>query len=265
MLEICQIYSPESFSQRMSKALLGHKLIILPSVDSTNSYTSQLFREGKLESGMVVLAYEQKAGRGQRGNKWMSEARKNLTFSILLQPPNILLKDAFKFTMAISIAIAEFVAAETKREVNIKWPNDIYVGPQKIAGILLESSSKNQQILSLIVGIGLNVNQEVFAESRAVSLTHLTSKKYDLLDCLSRLLPYLEETYIQVLAQQYQGIESRYDQMLFQKNKEQSFLYRGQKICATITGVSPDGKLSLAYDGQLIHAEHHEIQYLGKA
>ncbi|HPH88516.1 MAG TPA: biotin--[acetyl-CoA-carboxylase] ligase, partial [Chitinophagales bacterium] len=147
----------------------------LPSVDSTNTYAKSLIAKSSPIDGTVILADEQFAGRGQSGNVWQSEAGKNLTFSIIYQTSFLLATEQFYLNMAVSLGIWSMVNSKLSIEKNkeltihdsrfttkIKWPNDIYVNNQKIAGILIENTISGMHLKHSVIGVGLNVNQEQF-------------------------------------------------------------------------------------------------------
>lgn len=133
----------------------------LNTVDSTNS--EALRRLGELPSGTVLAAYEQTAGRGQRGNRWFSEAGKNLTFSIVLKFPDGFLSaaDAFLLNCLCSVSVVDFLASYGV-SAQVKWPNDIYVGGRKICGMLLENGLSGASVAYSVMGLGINILQREF-------------------------------------------------------------------------------------------------------
>ena len=152
--------------------------LTLQQCDSTNTEMKRIIESGRfLPSGSTVRAIAQTAGRGQRGNSWEAEPGKNLTFSILLRPGGLLPRHHFLVSEAIAIATASFLAGiigdSYKDTVKIKWPNDIYFGDRKIAGILIENSlGMSGQILQTIAGIGININQQTFSDSISIHSCH---------------------------------------------------------------------------------------------
>ena len=106
-------------------------------MDSTNSYVSH--HAASLADMTMVIADAQTAGRGQRGNSWESEPGKNLTFTLLHRPKGVLPREQFAISEATALAVADFLE-ENGISAAVKWPNDIYVGDRKIAGILIEHS-----------------------------------------------------------------------------------------------------------------------------
>jgi len=120
---------------------MGVTIVTLDECDSTNTVLSSM---PEAASGTVVATRRQTAGRGQRGNSWESEPDKNLTFSQLLMPRRLPGARQFELSMIV------------------KWPNDIYIGREKVCGILIENRLTGSRIERAIVGAGINVNQRVF-------------------------------------------------------------------------------------------------------
>lgn len=147
--------------------------------------TNELMRQmgaGGVMSGMAVAARRQTDGRGQRGNHWEAEAGKNLTFSVLLRPRNLLPRQQFALSEAVALAVADVLRRYVPRpqEVSVKWPNDVYVGDRKICGILIEHVLQGSgPIAQTIVGVGVNVNQRRFLSDapNPVSLWQLTGEE----------------------------------------------------------------------------------------
>ena len=145
-------------------------IIWLGSTDSTNEEAKRHISD--IDNLSVLSAFEQSAGRGQRGNRWLSNPGENLTFSIVLKfsgtasdsvaaLPKLIARDQFVLNEIVSLSVVEFLAAYGIA-ARIKWPNDIYVDDRKICGILIENSLRGDLISSSIIGIGLNVNQKHF-------------------------------------------------------------------------------------------------------
>lgn len=111
--------------------------------------------------GLVLASHKQTAGRGQRGNSWEAEPGKNLTFSMVLRPKGIRAAAQFELSMLVALAILK-VLRPLGVEASVKWPNDIYFGDRKLAGLLIENEVAAEYLDKSIVGIGLNVNQEKF-------------------------------------------------------------------------------------------------------
>lgn len=135
----------------------GFYLHELEAVDSTNEEAKRLADKGA-QSGALVLARTQTAGRGRRGRAWSSPIGN--MFSSLLLRPTCSLADAARLTFLIAVALAEAVETVTGGQVrpDCKWPNDLMVNGRKISGILLESASnKGSETDYLVIGAGVNV------------------------------------------------------------------------------------------------------------
>ena len=155
-------------------------LVILPVTASTNSWVAA--NSDTLAHGDIVMAVEQTAARGQRGNTWEATPGLNLTLSMLLRPEGVEAARQFDISRAVALGTAEMLQELLEQEVLIKWPNDIYVGDRKIAGILIENTLTGRLIDRSIAGIGVNINQEVFHSDapNPVSVSQLTVRTYDL-------------------------------------------------------------------------------------
>lgn len=137
---------------------------IIDFLDCCGSTNSELAARVDAPHGAVVATREQSAGRGQRGNSWEAEPGKNLTFSLLLRPSRLPAARQFELSMAVSLAIADAIDSLLPEglHTSIKWPNDIYIGLEKVCGILIENKLAGSMIERSIVGVGINVNQQVF-------------------------------------------------------------------------------------------------------
>lgn len=174
--------------------------------DSTNSLMARLLKGEEQEYAAclkadVPLIYTtyQTAGRGQMGNGWESERGKNLLLSYLLREPKVDISEQFLLNVIAAVAahrtIAEWLSFEQRAMLTIKWPNDIYIGNRKIAGILVENSLSGSKIQHSIAGIGINVNQEqwVSGAPNPVSIKQLTGVKADI-DAIAKQFEHKLET-----------------------------------------------------------------------
>ena len=139
--------------------IIGSVIKFHKELTSTNDQAFMLLKTINPVEGTVIYADFQKAGRGQKDNKWESEKGKNLLLSIILYPTSIRPEDQFYLSMAVSLGICDFIDSFFPGS-KIKWPNDIYINDDKIAGILIENSVMGETIESTIAGIGININQK---------------------------------------------------------------------------------------------------------
>ena len=152
-------------------------LEILDSCPSTNSALSRTAPHGH-----ALMALEQTAGRGQRGNSWEAEPGRNITLSLMLRPEGLPAVRQFEVSEAVALGVADTLDRLGIRDVSVKWPNDIYVGDRKICGILIENTLSGALIERSVAGIGLNVNQTEFRSDapNPVSVRQITGVEFEL-------------------------------------------------------------------------------------
>jgi len=162
---------------------MKYKLIAVATTESTNTYAQSLPAAAEDTTPLVVVTDNQTAGRGQRGNTWESEPGKNLTFSIVMYPRYIVPARQFELSMLVSLGIMNALRTmvDNPDRIKVKWPNDIYFGDCKIAGILIENSLTATAIDRTVIGVGLNVNQTAFHSDapNPISLIHTTGTTFD--------------------------------------------------------------------------------------
>jgi len=156
-------------------------IIKLSAIDSTNEYLKINFLETIKNDIQIAYTFNQTKGKGQRGNSWISEPEKNLAFSVLFVPNNLKIQNQFFINIIFSLFIFNTLKSLKIPDIKIKWPNDIMSGNKKICGILNELKVKGNKIEKIIIGFGLNINQENFENlPNASSLKILNGTNYDL-------------------------------------------------------------------------------------
>ena len=231
------------------------KIIKLNAIDSTNSFLKELSRNAALENFTTVVTKQQTAGKGQMGSKWASEKHKNLTVSIFIKHKNSRITDQNYLNFAICLAIYNLLLDKKVSQLSIKWPNDILSANKKICGVLIENSIKNHQLYSSVIGIGLNVNQQVFSSDllNATSIKNSTNKETDLDKLLVLLLKKIKENITLFENEKFELLEKKYLNKLYKKNipttfkDSQNVLFMG-----IIQGVSKNGKLQILLEDDSI-------------
>jgi len=224
--------------------IIGSEIVFLSSAESTNTTASELVRSGKAREGMVISAGFQSAGKGQQGNRWESEDGKNLLFSIILFPNMVDAADQFILSEFISLGIIDYLQTIING-CKIKWPNDIYAGNDKIAGILIENSIAGNTINSTVAGIGLNINQEVFPGRipNPVSLKMITGIEYDTRLCLEGLLKCLDMRYKGLITGDRNQIRDDYSGSLYRLGEWHDYRTAGGVFRGRISSVGEPGYL----------------------
>ena len=242
----------------------GQKLITLKRVSSTNDYLKEeLSKSTPFNEGTVIMAEDQLEGRGQAGNKWLTEPGKNLTFSLLLKPT--FLNPIFQFNINISICVAifEVLSPLLGSQLKIKWPNDIYVADKKLGGILIENSIQGNEIKDSIIGIGINVNQENFTTVKnACSIKQLLHREYILNDLLYELCKSIERNYFQLKKLGIVHQKPIYIKSLYGLNKIRKFNLEGVFVSGKIIDVDIDGRLIVDFNGHSAKFNFKEIEFV---
>ncbi|MFM6976020.1 MAG: biotin--[acetyl-CoA-carboxylase] ligase [Sphingobacteriaceae bacterium] len=232
---------------------------------STNSYLKELLsNSAPAAEGTVILADEQFAGRGQINNSWHSEKGKNLTFSILLNPGFLAIKQQFELNKAISLAVADVLTINLGQGFKIKWPNDILFGSKKIAGILIENIIQGNRWKHAIIGIGLNVNQTHFPPelNKAISIKNILQTDCDLNQLLADLCKAVEVRYLQLKAGKLAALHQDYLNALYKFEENSAFRLNGALKNGKITGISPIGLLQVDLAGEAREFGLKEIEFV---
>ena len=229
---------------------MRHHLTI---IDSTSLELRRRMSAEQLPHGYCISADFQTAGHGQATNRWESEDGKNLLFSTLLRPTIISAAEQFVITEFVTLAIINALQDYIRQKITIKWPNDIYVGDKKLCGILIENALCGPTIDTCIVGIGININQELFVSDapNPVSLKQLNGRDNDrgeiLEDIYHNILNYYD-----YLADNWQNNDIRqslhYEYMnnLYRRTGYHNYSTpEGEHFRAEIEDIGPQGHLTL--------------------
>lgn len=218
---------------------------VFQSIDSTNTYLlQQPFTQGRAR---VCVTEEQTAGRGRRGNSWLSAPHKNVTLSVswsFSHWPETL----SGLSLAVALVAAERLNSDYRIGVKIKWPNDLLVGDHKLAGVLIDVAGEANSVCNVVIGVGLNVHQPDWAAADAdyawldLHSLGVTMDRNQFIanfvdDCLT-LLKGFEENGFAPLAQQWNDYSSFTNRVIRVGDKEHS-------ITGIMQGVDSNGALLL--------------------
>ena len=142
----------------LTTKVFGNEIEYLTFTDSTNEDVWESL-ENDIDEGFLCITDNQKKGRGRRGNNWLSEPGASLSFSFLIKP-QIPLDKVGLISLLAGVSVVEGISNFTNLDCKLKWPNDIIINKKKVGGILAESKQCNGDIF-VVMGIGLNVNEQV--------------------------------------------------------------------------------------------------------
>ncbi|MGC3967055.1 MAG: biotin--[acetyl-CoA-carboxylase] ligase [Pirellulales bacterium] len=217
------------------------------SLDSTNDAARRLAGDVPHGSGMLVIAEQQTAGRGRGANKWWTGSG-SLALSILFDPTRygIEMRYSGMVPLAAALAIVDVVTRRLGQpSVGIHWPNDVFIGPKKLAGILVEALGDGRQI----VGIGLNVNNSTSAapaevSQLATSLLDELGAPLDRTDLLGELLEAID-VYLMALGAERERVAAEADEVCLQKGAPLTIAAGDERTTGLCEGIGDDGALLL--------------------
>ena len=248
---------------------------------STNTLLREMLTRGEWPQDEFMLrAGFQTAGRGQAGNGWESEPDRNLLFSVLLRETGVKPENQFDISVAISVAlyrvVHEILPRQYREHLTIKWPNDLYYGDRKLAGILVENAMEGNRLAWSIGGIGLNVNQTEWKSDapNPISLKQITGAEYDLTELADA---YARALINNVLREPREQIWAEYKQHLYRRTGFWPFVERAVsttptmnadqnaegQFMARIADITPQGEIVLEdQNGQQRTYHFKQVRYV---
>lgn len=242
-------------------SLIGEVMIELSEIDSTNNYAMSLINEGMAEHGMTIRADYQSKGKGQHGNIWLSEDSKNLLFTYILDTQQFEISRQFVLNMSACLAIATYLKELMGiPDISIKWPNDIYAGNKKLAGILIENTLRGSSWSYAIVGIGLNVNQAEFQNATSASSILLeTGEIHKVNVVLKQMLKYINK-YYHAFVEDHNLVLAEYNKVLYKIHEVSLFKKKHEILSGKILGVDEYGYIKIEMEGKIKLFRHKEIE-----
>jgi BirA family biotin operon repressor/biotin-[acetyl-CoA-carboxylase] ligase len=244
------ILTADMLRQRLKGSLFGKHIYHFFKVDSTNRVALDLGHAGEPE-GAVILGEEQTAGRGRAGRGWHSERAAGIYVTLLLRP-KLAPVQAPLLTMMAGLSAHSAIQAQTGLAVDLKWPNDLLIGGKKTGGILTEMHAEPAQVRFVIVGIGLNVNQEKFPSELAASATSLrveSGRPQSRLELLVRLLREFERDYNDFLSEGPAAVIERFTRISSYAQGKRVRVSNGREnFTGTTAGLGPEGLLLVKRD-----------------
>ena len=253
--KVPDILTPDALRQRLKGSLFGKRIYHFFKTDSTNRVALELGHAGEPE-GAVVLAEEQTAGKGRAGRAWQSDRGVGVYVTLLLRP-KLAPVQAPLLTMMAGLSAHAAIHTQTGLAPDLKWPNDLLLRGKKVGGILTEMHAEPAQVRFIIVGIGLNVNQEKFPGELAATATSLrieTGKQESRMELLVRLLREFESDYNRFLREGPAGVTQKFEAVSsYAQGKRVQVTSGAQSYAGTTAGLGPEGLLQVQRDdGQLV-------------
>lgn len=253
---------PDSYPPQPLEALRAH----LPVVDSTNSELLRRLQQApKPPHGFFLTTDEQTAGRGQQGSRWDAPAGQNLLGSLALYPHFLAASELFYLLKAVAVGLTNALRQLAPGcTFQLKWPNDVLVGRRKVAGILLENTLLGSHVEASVVGIGLNVNQQVFAQAlrgRASSLALAVGHVLDLQSVTDAVHRNVLTAFDALAHHHVRVHDQAYLAQLYRYQEWHRYLAAGEHFDGMIVGVTPQGKLAVQRQSRLVYFSPKDIHF----
>lgn len=238
-------------TRHFDTAHIGRRVLVYDELGSTNTHAADLVRADPELDGLVLIANQQTAGRGQYGRVWQSRPGSSLLMSVVLRAPTELRRPVI-LTAWAAVSVAEAVLALSGAQARVKWPNDLLVRGKKVCGILIEQSGTGGAITT-IVGIGLNLNQtaDEFAQANlpdATSLGTLSGAPIDPRNAAEAVIRKLDSEYARLIAGERVAVEADW--------KWRVGLLGRQVVIEHLGGGTTEGRLrDMSFDGLEIETD----------
>ena len=237
-------------------------------IDSTHDYLCSVLSKTNPPQGFCITSDFQSGGRGQIGRTWHSSSGKNLLLSMVYYPRDMVVLRQFDLTIWVTTSLLDVLDKYQLQHLSVKWPNDIYVGEKKIAGILIQNTLRGDKITNCVVSIGLNVNEVDFPATlpNPTSVKSETGNKTDVETLLTEIRDTLDDHFEKVL---FSSRKAEYREIFITKlfGANTYYKYRdaeGQTFNAIIRYVGEDGKLHLQKaNGELCSYLFRQVEWLG--
>jgi BirA family biotin operon repressor/biotin-[acetyl-CoA-carboxylase] ligase len=246
-------------------SFLGKNLVHIKETASTNDTVRALAEKGAPE-GLVIVADVQTGGKGRLGRKWESPEG-GLWFSFLLRPsmpPRV----APVLTLMAGVAVAKTMQAHYKLDAKVKWPNDILIGGRKVCGILSEASAQGERLDYVIIGIGINANNEGAALrlerpiSPPVSMKDVIGKGVDTTALLASLLRILEREYVLVREGRVEEMLAGWVALSDTIGRKVEMLDAEKPITGIAKGITTEGALLVETESGTMAVASGDCRYL---
>jgi BirA family transcriptional regulator, biotin operon repressor / biotin---[acetyl-CoA-carboxylase] ligase len=253
LVRLPDILLPQLIRQRLGTRIIGRNLYHFYDVDSTNSFAGRLIaHRRRIPEGTVIIAESQSAGRGRLGRSWYSEREAGIYFSMMLfpkAPPSL----APLFTLGTAVAMHNAVERYSGLDIDIKWPNDLLVGEKKFCGILSEIQAEVDLVKTMIVGVGLNANQERLPDDiagRATSLRIASGRIQSRIEILLEFFEEFENIYLDFERKGPRRIIDQWTRFSSFANGRKIEIHDGvRKISGVTCGLNPLGALRIEQKG----------------
>ncbi len=251
-------FQTEEYGKVLNSRQMGRKFFWQEETDSTNTwaktYGKKLLEQEKSPGpweeeadSVLFLAEKQNGGKGRFGRVWNSPPGQNVYMSLLLWKPEISPQAAARLTLVMGLSVAQAASDITQKPVGIKWPNDVVMSGKKICGILTEMQMEGQKAAFIVIGVGINVNQEAFApeiQDKATSLLLEKGCQVSREEMAARTMEHFEWNYRKLLQiGDLSLLQKDYESLLLNKDRQVRIIEKQQETIGIARGITETGEL----------------------
>lgn len=259
------VLSKNEIESRVHTQWAGRQVYYFDETDSTNNDVRKLMAEGA-GHGILAVADKQTAGKGRRGRTWISPAGANIFMSIGLKP-ELSPDKASMLTLVMALAICDTIHEVTGLDSRIKWPNDIVVNGKKVCGMLTEMEAELDCIHSVVIGIGINVNQQEMPEEireTATSLFLESGEKIIRAHIIEKAMEYFEDYYAQFMEKgDLSLLKEAYNARLVNMDAGVRVLDPRGEYEGIAKGINTEGELLVERNGETVRVYAGEVSVRG--
>lgn len=237
-------FSPDRINPERLKKYVEGKIYYYNETESTNTEAKRM---ENVPDRSLFIAETQTGGRGRMGRKWSSPHSVGIAMSLYLEP-EISAYNVSQLTLIAGLAVSRVIKGS-----KIKWPNDVLLGDKKVCGILTEMTAETDRVNKVIVGIGVNVNNEVFSIDlidKATSIYRETGKKHSREKIVADILREFFELYESFLEHGFSPLKKEYVKNCITLNRDVVVIKKGQEQPARAVGITDSGELLIEIDGK---------------
>lgn len=255
------LYNKMEIEKEIETFVLGKNLYFFDEISSTNEYAKKLANDN-LEEGTIVISDCQKNGKGRLNRNWVSNKGDGIFLSLILRP-EIELFSVTQITLLAGICVCNAIKTQTGLDAKIKWPNDIIVNNKKVCGILTEVSAQIDKVSYIILGIGINVNNDCFEEdlkNKATSIFLETGKNIERQKIIGCFLKEFENNYFKYKKEKdFSIFLEQYRNLCLNIGKQVKAIYCNKEIIGNVLDVSPLGEIILKTDKETLKIVSGEV------
>lgn len=247
---------------QMTTKFFGKKVVHYEEVDSTNTVAKRLGKEPG-NHGVLVLANSQSAGRGRLGREWDSPKNEGIWMSLILKP-QINIRNASMITLIAALAVNKGIKDITGLNSSIKWPNDIVINGKKACGILTEMSTSKDILECIVVGIGINVSNEIFDEEIKEKATSLLEEGYTQIDkakLINKIMMNMEHYYeVFLKTESLKALTNEYNESLINMNRTVKIIESENEWSGVALGINDVGELLIRTEVIMNGLKHETVK-----